>query len=402
MALSGLRVMVVEDHGFQRRMALRLLGELGIDDAREAGDGAAALEILRGLKQRHAPDAPDVLLLDLDMPGMDGVELIEHLAREALVPAVVLVSALDPALLTTVQAMSQAYGLRVVGSIEKPLTAPKLGAVLARSGEDREAAPLDEVQVSGERLRAAMAGGSFVPWYQLQVEIPNGQAVGVEALARWQRADGTVVLPAQFLKLVEREGLSAELTDTMLDQGCRALARWARAGRKLRLSVNVSPDTLADTGSADRVHRVVVGHGVDPRAVTFEVTERSMMGDAAGSLGVLARLRLKGFGLSIDDFGTGYSSLLQLSQIPFTELKIDQAFVSGAENLPRKRAMIEASIDLARKLGLDVVAEGVETVEEWRMLSDLGCGVAQGFLVAAPVPADELEDALGHWRRPEC
>lgn len=402
MALSGLRVMVVEDHGFQRRMALRLLGELGITGAREAGHGAGALETLRALKQRNAADAPDVLLVDLDMPGMDGIELIEHLAREALVPAVVLVSALDPALLATVQAMSQAYGLRVIGSIEKPLTAGKLGAVLARSADTVEVLPLAEEEVSGEGLRAALADGCIVPWYQLQVEIPNGQAIGVEALARWERPDGTVLLPGRFLAAIEREGLSAALTDAMLEQGCRALVKWARAGCCLRLSVNVSPTTLADTGSADRYHRIVVGNGVDPRDVMFEITERSVMGDAAGSLGVLARLRLKGFGLSVDDFGTGYSSLLQLSQIPFTELKIDQEFVSGAENLPRKRAMIEASIDLARKLGLQVVAEGVETVEEWRMLSELGCGVAQGFLVAAPVRADELLEALGHWRRPEC
>jgi len=126
-----------------------------------------------------------------------------------------------------------------------------------------------------------------------------------------------------------------------------------------------------------------------------------VMADAARSLGVLARLRLKGFGLSIDDFGTGYSSLAQLSQIPFTELKIDQGFVSGAHKQPRKRAVIEASLDLARKLQLDVVAEGVETIEDWQMLADLGCGMAQGHLISQPVPGAELTAALGRWRRPE-
>lgn len=402
MALSALRVMVVEDHGFQRRMALRFLAELGITVAHEAEDGATALAILRDLKQRNARNAPEVLLVDLDMPGMDGVELIEHLAREALVPAVILVSALDPALLTTVQAMSEAYGLHVIGSVEKPLTAAKLADVLARSDDVLHEKPEEEMEVSGARLREALAGGEIEPWYQLQVEIANGQAIGVEALARWVRADGSVLLPRQFLPALEREGLSADLTDAMLDQGCGVLAAWARDGHCMRLSVNVAPATLADTGSADRYHRIVARHGVDPRDVMFEITERSVMGDAAGSLGVLARLRLKGFGLSVDDFGTGYSSLLQLSQVPFTELKIDQAFVSGATNLPRKRAMIEASIDLARKLGLTVVAEGVETIEDWRMLAELGCGAAQGYLIAPPVPAGEIEEALRQWRRPEC
>ncbi len=402
MALAGLRVMVVEDHGFQRRMALRFLGELGIEHVWEAGDGASALATLRDLRQRRAAEAPDVVLVDLDMPGMDGVELIEHLAREHLSSAVVLVSALDPALLTTVQAMTRAYGLHVIGCVEKPLTVAKLESVLARSDSELHHAHDEVVDVPVERLREALAERRIVPWFQLQVEIANGQPIGVEALARWQHQDGTVMLPRHFVPVLEREGLAADLTDAILDEGCRAIAAWARQGLCLRLSVNVPPSTLADTESADRYHRIVDGHGVDPKDVMLEITESSVMGDAAGSLGVLARLRLKGFGLSVDDFGTGYSSLLQLSQVPFTELKIDQAFVSGAENLPRKRAMIEASLDLARKLGLSVVAEGVETVEEWRMLSELGCGVAQGFLVAAPVPADGLRDAVGHWRRPEC
>jgi EAL domain-containing protein (putative c-di-GMP-specific phosphodiesterase class I) len=132
----------------------------------------------------------------------------------------------------------------------------------------------------------------------------------------------------------------------------------------------------------------------------LEVTESSVAIDPAQSLGVLARLRLKGFGLSIDDFGTGYSSLAQLSQVPFTELKIDQGFVSGAHAQPRKRAVVEASLELARKLSLSVVAEGVETVEDWQMLADLGCGVAQGYLIAQAVPGGDLADTIAQWRRP--
>jgi EAL domain-containing protein (putative c-di-GMP-specific phosphodiesterase class I) len=132
----------------------------------------------------------------------------------------------------------------------------------------------------------------------------------------------------------------------------------------------------------------------------LEITESLLMADAARGLGVLARLRLKGFGLSIDDFGTGYSSLAQLSQVPFTELKIDQGFVFGAHSQPRKRAVVEASLDLARKLQLETVAEGVETVEDWQMLAELGCGIAQGYLVGAPVAAEDLADSVRRWRRP--
>ena len=187
----------------------------------------------------------------------------------------------------------------------------------------------------------------------------------------------------------------------MLEQACRWKRRWDGEGMALHLSVNVSPSALADPEIADHYQQLVRDHGVSPSDVMLEITEGSLVTDAARGLGVLARLRLKGFGLSIDDFGTGYSSLAQLSQIPFTELKIDQDFVSGASAEPRKRAVIEASLDLARKLQLEVVAEGVETTEDWQMLAELGCGVAQGYLIAAPVSGEDLPGAVARWRRPD-
>ncbi len=398
MSLSDLSIMVVEDHGFQRRMALRLLTDLGIGEVSEAADGHSALHLLEAIRQ-----PPDVLLVDLDMPGMDGIEFIGHVAQRQLARAVVVASALDPALLNTVQTMARAYGLRVLGSVEKPLTRDKLAHVLGGYDDPLHSYIDDEaVEVSSvAALREALASNEIEPWFQPQVELGNGRPVAVEALARWRRRDGRVVGPVHFVPLMEREGLVAELTDHMLVQSCRWKRHWDQQGIRLNLAINISPQLLADETAADRYQDIVRRQGVEPGEVVLEITESSVMADAARGLGVLARLRLKGFGLSIDDFGTGYSSLAQLSQIPFTELKIDQGFVSGAHKQPRKRAVIEASLDLARKLQLDVVAEGVETVEDWQMLAELGCGMAQGHLISSPVPGNELPAALGRWRRPE-
>jgi EAL domain-containing protein (putative c-di-GMP-specific phosphodiesterase class I)/ActR/RegA family two-component response regulator len=395
--LAELRVLVVEDHGFQRRMALRLLAELGIGQAQEAADGGAALRLL----ERQAVP-PDVVLVDLDMPGMDGVEFIGHLAQRRLARGVALVSALDPALLNTVQTMARAYGLRVLGSVEKPLTADKLQAVLNRCGEHPLADVDDEtVAVDAGDLRRALRAGEIQAWFQPQAEFGNGRIVSVEALTRWIRPDGQTVRPQHFVPLLEREGLAGELAQRMLEQACQWRHRWAQQGLALALSVNVSPATLHDAGIADRYHELVRDLGLDPADVVLEITESSLMTDAARGLGVLARLRLKGFGLSIDDFGTGYSSLAQLSQVPFTELKIDQGFVAGAAQQPRRRAVIEASLDLARKLQLITVAEGVETAEDWQLLAELGCNLAQGYLIAPPVPGEELAEVVGRWRRPQ-
>ena len=396
MSGSGLQVMVVEDHGFQRRIALRLLSELGIERVLEGADGLHALDVLR---KQATP--PDVVLVDLDMPGMDGIECIGHIAQERLARSVVVVSALDPALLNTVQTMARAYGLRVLGSVEKPLTREKLEATLNRFeeniGEEQDDGVVD---FSLEALADALERGEIVPWFQPQVEFANGKVIGVEALARWERPDGSVVRPQLFISVLEREGLANKLTDCMLDAACAWKQRWDHHGQRLKLSVNVSAASLADQSAADRYQEIVASHGVEPEDVILEITESSVMSDAARGLGLLARLRLKGFGLSIDDFGTGYSSLAQLSQIPFTELKIDKDFVFGAHAQPRKRAVVEASLDLARKLGLTAVAEGVESMEDWQMLAELGCDIAQGYLIGRPVPGSELQAAISRWRRP--
>jgi EAL domain-containing protein (putative c-di-GMP-specific phosphodiesterase class I)/AmiR/NasT family two-component response regulator len=396
MSWSDLQVMVVEDHGFQRRIALRLLAELGVERTLEGVDGLHAMEVLR---QQAAP--PDVVLVDLDMPGMDGIECIGQIAHERLARAVVVVSALDPALLHTVQTMARAYGLRVLGSVEKPLTREKLEAILQRLGEHAgEAQDEGEADFSVTALIEALEQGQIVPWFQPQVEFGNGKVVGVEALARWERPDGSVVGPALFVPVLEREGYANLLTDRMLEQGCQWLQRWHQAGLRLKLSVNVSPLALADSAAADRYQAIVESYAILPEDVVLEITESSVMSDAARGLGLLARLRLKGFGLSIDDFGTGYSSLAQLAQVPFTELKIDKEFVFTAHAQPRKRAMVEASLDLARKLSLITVAEGVETMEDWQMLAELGCDIAQGWLIGRPVPGSELQAAVARWRRP--
>ena len=396
MSGSELQVMVVEDHGFQRRIALRLLSELGIERVLEGSDGLHALDVLR---KQATP--PDVVLVDLDMPGMDGIECIGHIAQERLARSVVVVSALDPALLNTVQTMARAYGLRVLGSVEKPLTRDKLESVLGRldehAGEEQDDGVAD---FSLQALSDALESGEIVPWFQPQVEFGNGKVIGVEALARWERPDGSLVRPNLFVPMLEREGLANKLTDRMLDAACRWKQGWDHHGHRLKLSVNVSAASLADPSAADRYQAIVESHGVEPEDVILEITESSVMSDAARGLGLLARLRLKGFGLSIDDFGTGYSSLAQLSQIPFTELKIDKDFVFGAHAQPRKRAVVEASLDLARKLGLTAVAEGVESMEDWQMLAELGCDIAQGWLIGRPVPGSELQAAISRWRRP--
>ncbi|MEO8159972.1 MAG: EAL domain-containing response regulator [Arenimonas sp.] len=397
MSLSELHVMLVEDHGFQRRLGLTLLADLGLTHLHDAAGGDAALELLRGMER-----LPDVILVDLDMPGMDGVEFIAHVAKERLARSIAVVSAMDPALMHAVHMMAQASGILVLGSVEKPLSRGKLSALLSVFGDGPVAGVSPEhVVVTLEQVREALSAGAIHPHFQPQAELQNGKIVGVEALARWTLPDGRAVSAEAFLRLVESGGMMDELTVHMLSESCRWHLRWREQGLPLRISVNVSASTLNGPEVADRYERIVRELGVQTDQVLLEITESTGIGDTARSLGMLARLRLKGFGLSVDDFGTGYSSLAQLSQIPFTELKIDRGFVIGSPAQARKRAVIEASIDLARKLNLKVVAEGVETMDEWKLLASLGCDMAQGYLVSPAVPGESLAPTIQNWRRPQ-
>ncbi|HEX7349144.1 MAG TPA: EAL domain-containing response regulator [Rhodanobacteraceae bacterium] len=392
--LAQISVLVVEDHDFQRQVALRLLHELGADAALEAADGQSALTLLR-----QQPQPVDVVLVDLDLPQMDGVEFIGHVAADHLARAVVILTALDPALLNTVQIMARASGIRVLGTVEKPLTQAKLSDVITLYfTADLLTTEAPQADLDEGLLAEALANDAFQAWFQPQVAIGSGFVTGVEALARWNH-NGRAVPPVRFIPELEHYHLIDGLTERILAQSCHWCARWHQAGLDLGVSVNVSMHNLADTAAADRYQAIVQNAGIDTRDVTLEITESAMMHEAAQVLNVLARLRLKGFGLSVDDFGTGWSSLSQLAQLPVTELKIDQGFINGAVNEPRNRAVVEASIELGHKLGLTTVAEGVRNVEEWQMLAELGCNRAQGELIGMAVPGSQLSPAIDKWRR---
>ena len=394
MKLDGLSVLVVEDHAFQREVALRLLDQVGVQHALQAIDGHGALTLLAGL-----PKPVDVVLVDLDLPRMDGIEFIGHIARERLAYAVIVLTALDPALLNTVQIMARASGLRVLGTLEKPLTASKLQQTLELFSRDEEQRRDDgDIEINEGLLAEALAHDAFVPWFQPQVAIGSGFVIGVEALARWQH-EGRQIPPVRFIPELERANLIDALTERMLAQACAWRKSWQAQGLDLHVSVNVSMHNLADIAAADRYQAIAQHAGVEPRDITLELTETAVMHEAAKVLNVLARLRLKGFGLSVDDFGTGWSSLTHLAQLPVTELKIDQGFINGAIDDSRKRAVVEASLGLGHKLGLTTVAEGVQSMDEWQLLAELDCTRAQGALIGMAVPGEELPLLVQQWRR---
>jgi EAL domain-containing protein (putative c-di-GMP-specific phosphodiesterase class I)/CheY-like chemotaxis protein len=390
--LDEARLLVVEDHAFQRSMLVEMLRGMGVRKIAEAANGREALASLT-----NAESIPDVIVCDLDMPEMDGIEFLRAVAERRLARGVVIASGRESEILRGVEAMVRASSLAVLARLPKPILPAQMKQALSRDLPERFGAAPEGRAIDPELLRTAIRERQFDAVFQPKVQLATHAMTGTEALARWAPAGLGAVSPLAFVPALTREGLLPALTDLMLEKSCEALQAWHAHGLTPGVSVNISMTTLADLGVADRFAARVAQFGVSPQRITLEVTETEVMADAARVLNVLSRLRLKGFQLAIDDFGTGYSSLQQLNTLPFTELKIDQVFVRDCGNSRRQRNILEASLDLARRLGMRTVAEGVESPTEWDFLASQRCEEAQGHFIAQPMAAEAIPAWAAAW-----
>ncbi|HZF19907.1 MAG TPA: EAL domain-containing response regulator [Burkholderiales bacterium] len=398
MQIADLNFLVAEDHDFQRRTLVRMLAGLGAKNIADAADGRAALEIFRDPGRRI-----DIIISDLEMPGMDGMEFIRHVGAAGVPVSVILSSALDPALVSSVETMTKAYGITLLGAIEKPVTPQKLEGLIRKYAppKPKAAKPAGAGPLPLEEIRQGLKNGEFVPFFQPKVSLSDGTVTGAEALARWLHPQKGIIAPYAFIGPLEEHGLIDNLTWTMLEKSAKLCRDWTSNGLEVTVSVNLSLKSLTDPGLAERVTEIVQGQGLEPRRMVLEVTESAAMTDVGRALENLARLRMKGFGLSIDDYGTGYSSMQQLSRIPFTELKIDQSFVLNAIEKESSKVILASSLDMAKKLKLKAVAEGVETRAHWNQLKSLNCDIAQGYFIAKPMDTRTFSEWVLAWTPPE-
>jgi predicted signal transduction protein with EAL and GGDEF domain len=248
-------------------------------------------------------------------------------------------------------------------------------------------------------LRRAIEQRELVLYYQPKAALSSGAVRSVEALLRWNHPTRGLVGPDEFIPLAQQTGLIKPLTLYVLDEALEQCRAWGREGMELGVAVNLSVRNLLDAEFPDQVRRLLDKHGVDPGLLELEITESTVLSDPVRTKRVLDKLDAMGVSLSIDDFGTGYSSLAYLSQLPVNEIKIDRSFVMNMTECDNDAVIVRSTIDLARNLGLQVVAEGVETERAWDELSELGCTLAQGYYLSRPVPAPELTQWLR--RRPQ-
>jgi DNA-binding SARP family transcriptional activator/EAL domain-containing protein (putative c-di-GMP-specific phosphodiesterase class I) len=387
-------VLVVEDHDFQRRTALQLLRGLGIAELTEAEDGASALELLG----RSA--APDVIVCDLDMPGMDGVEFIRHVAERKLASAVIIASGLDATVVHAVEALTEASGLELLGAVEKPLTSRRLAALLdsyrpdpaLQGGEGR-------AHVTAADVAEALDDGRIVVRFRPTVDLSSGSASGAAVLPGWDDKAHGWIGPPTVLGVLDTEALVSRFTDHALGLACGHLQTFASAGLGVPVSVRVPGRCLGEIGLADRFAEIVRERGADPSQVVCAIGERELRPDPA-TLAALTRLRLKGFGLCVEQFVAAHASAEQLGRVPLTAIKVAPRLVSGAGLEPGRMPALEETLERARGLGLTVMAAGCDSAADFELLLRLGCGQAEGAFISEPISGDELPAWAARWRPP--
>lgn len=390
---TGIVALVVDDSPSMRAVAGAMLLAHGASRVIEAGDGAEALRCLR-----EQGSSIDLVLCDLAMPGIDGIDVLRCIALAYPHLAIVVFSGLDARLLRSVADMAEGMGLEVLGVLGKPFSEEEVRSLLERYRQTR----IEQVRprgttLSAEEIDAAIREDRIEVYYQPKTRMADGVPVGVEALARLIDPRLGVLGPASFIDVAETSGRMRALTQRVFEKSLRQAGRWRREGLDLHMSINLPPDSLRRMDLPDEVARLAAAQGVMPEQITLELTE-SYSQLSPEMLHSASRLRLKGFKLSVDDFGTGDSGLYRLRSLPFTELKIDRGFVQQAHHREDLRSVLETSIDLGHRLNLTVVAEGVESWSQWHLLHAIRCDEAQGFLASPAMPAERVPETLQRWR----
>jgi EAL domain-containing protein (putative c-di-GMP-specific phosphodiesterase class I) len=363
------------------------------DIGTQAGFSARSATSSATFRELLAQTRPDVIVLDLQMPGDDGVSMLRYLANNDIRAGILLVTGMDERTIAAAEQYGLSRGLLVLGTLQKPFEPDELRQQLERAHASIR--PLTK----GD-LEHAIEAEELVVYYQPTIRrFADGtwDISSVEALLRWNHPVRGLLTPANFISMGEKHGLSRAMTDFVLQRGIEQLKGWQAMRLNVGLRVNIAATLISDLDFPDRLETMLAGQSVDPDVLTLEVIETAMLEQRPDTFDILTRLRIKNINLAIDDFGIGYSSLTQLFRMPFNEMKIDKSLVSRTTESKEAAIMVDALVSLAHKLSLSVCAEGVEDEKTLAFLDSIQCDGAQGFYISPPVTASKLPAVVKKW-----
>ncbi len=382
-------LVILDDDEFMRELIADMAEEIGCLVVMKESQGEIALQLLSSRKI-------DLLIFDLNMPGMDGIEFMRHLALKGFQGGIIPVSGADSVFLSKVELLARAHGLNLLGTLHKPLDKPEFHATIARLGQASKVSKQNSQneRLTPEEVLEGIRCRRIELYLQPKVSVTSKKVLGAECLARWNHPTRGVVGPDAFIPVIEQHGMIDEFTMLVLRRAAEMQSDLSRQHCNLKIAVNVSMDNLNRLDLPELYEKIVLEAGSHPGNICLEITETRLMDNLAISLDILTRLRLKGFFLSIDDFGTGYATMENLKRLPFNELKIDRAFVFNASLDRHSSAILESSVKLGRFFSLGIVAEGVESQQDWDLVAEMGIDEVQGYFIARPMA---VKDFLG-WK----
>lgn len=336
---------------------------------------------------------PDLIILDLQMPNHDGIELLRGLADHGCDAKLLIGSGLDSRVLQTAEQLAATLGLKVVGSFCKPIELEALRLLLRTHSQQQR-------NLSADELAYAIEAGQLTVHYLPQATHKgSGRWVieGAEALVRWEHEEHGLIYPNEFIGLAEESGLIAGLTDYVFRAAMEQTRAWFNSGLCMTMALNLSAEFLSDLEFPDRMMALVKEKGLDCSMVTLELTETSALVDPELAMDILARLRVKHINVCLDDFGVGRSSFTHLYRMPFNEVKLDNAFINDMRTSEDARQTVEGLIYLAHKLKMTICAEGVEDKATFRALEAMGCDKMQGHHFGPALPARQIEQVVSNW-----
>lgn len=378
------RLLVIDDDCFfQAQIKLYVVNRYAVTQSLSAMP-MDALSLIRA----------DTILLDLNMPGVDGVSFIKTIASLNPKPKLLIASSYDNSIIELARSAAQLYGLTQTVVLQKPISKDQLLQALAElefRGSNHLPLPCATDNINQADIIKASHAGEFLLFYQPQISLESDDIVGIEALVRWDHPQFGRLTPAFFIHLIEDSADAIEFTLMVAEMAIRDTLRIIKEqGFRGNVSVNIPPIVLMSETFTDRLCDMLSLHGLPPERFQCEITERGLDSPGPQASATLARLRMKGIQLSIDDFGVGQSGLSKIKTGAFDEIKIDRSFISDLTCSLDSQSIVKSIIHLASLVNLRVVAEGIENNPTLMLCKQLGVANAQGFYCARPMPAEEF------------
>jgi len=396
MNTEDINTIVVDDSKSIRVVLDAILGQLGVKNIVHCGTGIEALEMINA-----RPDHYNLLFIDLNMPEMDGMELIRHLGSQDFKGSIVIISGMEIRVINLASEVARQNKVHLIGNIVKPIKVAELQHILTKFHYFNDHLNAAKMPLSKAELELAISEQRIIPYFQPKIDSNTNEVHSIEILARIDNpGQGDSILPMRFIKCAEDNNLIDELTFQLLTKAIADYKEMRECfGNSLTLAFNLSPVQLDDLEIPKKLDALFSQYGISHKQIVIEVTEEWAL-QSSNQLETLNRLRMKGYGVSLDDFGTGFTNVTQLKSLPFSEIKIDRSFITNIQQDYFSQVIVNTLIDITQEYDYELVAEGVESHEEYEYLKRLNTRMLlQGYLISKPKPKNELIRWFHNWKK---